>query len=266
MIDGQYEYLLYKIHHFGTTKTDRTGTGTKSIFGAQLRYNLRDGFPLITSRRIKFECVVDELLWFLSGSTNVNDLPERTQPWWRPWAKVNGDLGPIYGQQWRDWEALYAYVDQIKEVISEIKRNPDSRRLIVSAWNVGELHLMALPPCHVLFQFYVADGKLSCQLYQRSADMFLGVPANIASYSLLTHMIARECDLAVGEFIWTGGDCHVYRNHAEQVEEQLSRNVRPFPTLVFTPAERSGIFSYEADDIGVLGYDPHPHIAAKVAV
>ncbi len=261
MIDTQYETLLAYVLGIGIRKEDRTGTGAFSTFGQQLRYNLRNSFPLITTRAIRFDRVADELLWFISGSTNVNDLPTRTQPWWRPWANESGDLGPIYGAQWRNAGG----VDQLANVIKSIKRDPDSRRHVVSAWNVSDLTDMALPPCHALFQFYVSAGALSCQVYQRSADMFLGVPANIASYALLTHMMARECKLGVGELIWVGGDCHVYSNQIDQVDEQLKRDIREFPQLHINPGGQ-GFFSHRADDFTLTGYYPHPHIPAPIAV
>ncbi len=265
-MDSQYETLMAQILGAGTRKKDRTGTGVFSMFGAQLRYDLRRAFPLITTRRIKFQCVVDELLWFISGSTNVNDLPKRTQPWWKPWARPSGELGPIYGKQWRDINLPNGvHIDQLADVVESIKTDPDSRRLVVSAWNASEIDNMALPPCHAMFQFYVADGELSCQLYQRSADMFLGVPANIASYSLLTHIVARECGLRVGDFIWSGGDCHIYANHIDQVEEQLARQPRDFPTLCILDRGQD-MFEHVAEDFILFGYDPHPHISAPLAV
>lgn len=260
-----YEDLLRKILAEGTKKADRTGTGTTSLFGQQIRYNLAESFPLITTKKVHFHSVVGELLWFLKGDSNVSWLQENGIRIWNEWADENGDLGPVYGVQWRSWPTPDgAHIDQIAEALSTLINNPDSRRNIVSAWNVSELKNMALPPCHLLFQLYVAEGKLSCQLYQRSADMFLGVPFNIASYSLLTHMLAQQAGLEVGEFIWTGGDCHIYDNHREQVELQLSREPRPYPQLVLRKAP--DIFSYDFADIAVEGYDPHPTIRAQVAV
>ena len=256
-----YEDFMHDVYVTGTHKADRTGTGTRSVFGRQMRFNLAEGFPLVTTKKVHFKSVAAELLWFLRGDTNVKWLQEQGCTIWDEWADENGDLGPVYGKQWRD----FGGVDQIKAVIEEIKINPNSRRLIVSAWNVPELRYMALPPCHLLFQFYVADGKLSCQLYQRSADVFLGVPFNIASYSLLTHMIAQQCNLDVGEFIWTGGDCHLYGNHMEQAKLQLSRDPRPMPELLFR-CKPASIFDYTLDDFVLDGYDPHPAIKAPVAV
>lgn len=264
-ITTPYEDLLRKILAEGTKKADRTGTGTTSLFGQQIRYNLAESFPLITTKKVHFHSVVGELLWFLKGDSNVSWLQENGIRIWNEWADENGDLGPVYGVQWRSWPTPDgAHIDQIAEALSTLINNPDSRRNIVSAWNVSELKNMALPPCHLLFQLYVAEGKLSCQLYQRSADMFLGVPFNIASYSLLTHMLAQQAGLEVGEFIWTGGDCHIYDNHREQVELQLSREPRPYPQLVLRKAP--DIFSYDFADIAVEGYDPHPTIRAQVAV
>lgn len=263
----QYLDLLRNIYTNGATKSDRTGTGTKSIFGAQMRFDLKDGFPLITTKQVHFRSVVAELLWFLSGSTNAHKLQEMGCRIWNEWAKPDGDLGPIYGRQWRSWPTPNGeHIDQISEVIKTLKTNPDSRRIIVSAWNVAELDKMALMPCHALFQFYVADGKLSCQLYQRSADMFLGVPFNIASYALLTHMVAQQCDLDVGEFIWTGGDCHIYTNHYQQVELQLSRSTKALPQLVLPKAK--SIFEYDIESVSdwLLDYHPHPAIKGQVAV
>lgn len=264
-IDRQYEDLLARIMEEGTLKGDRTGTGTRSLFGGQLRYDLSSGFPLITTKRVHLKSVVGELLWFLSGDSNVHWLQENGIRIWNEWADENGDLGPVYGVQWRNWgTAQGETIDQISSVLETLKTNPDSRRMIVSAWNVGELEKMALEPCHAFFQLYVADGRLSLQLYQRSADMFLGVPFNIASYSLLTHMFAQQAGLEVGEFIWTGGDCHIYSNHVEQVTEQLSRTPYEFPTLKLNKAP--SMFDYTFDDVSVEGYEHHPTIKAPVAV
>ncbi|MFJ3034407.1 thymidylate synthase [Curtobacterium pusillum] len=260
-----YEDLLRRVLTEGTPKGDRTGTGTRSLFGAQLRYDLSKGFPLVTTKRVHFKSVAYELLWFLRGDGNARWLQEHGVRIWNEWADEDGDLGPVYGVQWRSWPTPSGeHVDQIAQVIEQIKTNPDSRRLIVSAWNVADIPEMALAPCHAFFQFYVVDGKLSCQLYQRSADMFLGVPFNIASYALLTHMIAAQTGLEVGEFVWTGGDCHVYDNHVEQVEEQLSRTGYALPTLELAP--RDSIDDYEYEDFTVVGYHHHPAIKAAVAV
>ena len=264
-IDRQYEDLLAKIMREGAEKSDRTGTGTRSLFGAQLRYDLSKGFPLITTKRVHMKSIIGELLWFLSGDSNVPWLQENGVRIWNEWADENGDLGPVYGVQWRRWNAGDGReIDQISQVLETLKTNPDSRRMIVSAWNVGDLPKMALEPCHAFFQLYVADGRLSLQLYQRSADMFLGVPFNIASYSLLTHMFAQQAGLEVGDFIWTGGDCHIYSNHVEQVTEQLSREPYPFPTLKLRKAD--SMFSYGFDDVEIVGYEHHPTIKAPVAV
>lgn len=261
-----YEALLDDVFYNGAQKTDRTETGTASVFGRQIRYDLSKGFPLITTKRVAFRLVVEELLWFLRGETNIASLQEKKVTIWDEWADENGELGPVYGKQWRSWEAADGRtIDQITDVIEQIRSNPDSRRLIVSAWNVGELSEMALMPCHAFFQFYVVDGTLSCQLYQRSADMFLGVPFNIASYALLTHMIAQQCNLEVGEFIWTGGDVHVYDNHHAQVAEQLSREPRPLPTLKILEHPQS-IFDYTFDSFELVDYNPHPVIKGAVAV
>jgi thymidylate synthase len=247
-------------------KSDRTGTGTRSTFGWQSRYNLADGFPLLTTKRVFWTGVVDELLWFLRGGTNVLDLPERSRQLWAPWANEWGDLGPIYGRQWRSWPTSSGqHIDQLAEIVTQIRYGPDSRRMIVSAWNVAQLPQMALPPCHVLFQFYVADGRLSCQLYQRSADVFLGVPFNIASYALLTCMIAQVTGLKPGEFIHTLGDAHLYLNHLDQAREQLSRKPRPAPTLRLDPSI-TDIDDFRPEHIELIGYDPHPAIRAPVAV
>jgi thymidylate synthase len=260
-----YEDLLRRVLDEGAPKGDRTGTGTRSLFGAQLRYDLSKGFPLVSTKRVHFKSVAYELLWFLRGDGNARWLQEHGVRIWNEWADADGDLGPVYGVQWRSWPTPSGeHVDQIAQVIEQIKSNPDSRRLIVSAWNVADVPDMALAPCHAFFQFYVRDGKLSCQLYQRSADMFLGVPFNIASYALLTHMIAAQTGLEVGDFVWTGGDCHVYDNHVEQVEEQLRRTAYPMPTLELAP--RDSIDDYEYDDLTVVGYHHHPAIKAAVAV
>ncbi len=250
----------------GVQKSDRTGTGTVSVFGHQMRFNLADGFPMVTTKKLHLKSIIYELLWFLKGSTNNNWLKERGVSIWNEWAAPDGDLGPIYGYQWRSWPAPNGqHIDQISEVVETIKKNPDSRRIIVSAWNVADIPRMALAPCHAFFQFYVADGKLSCQLYQRSADIFLGVPFNIASYALLTHMMAQQCNLEVGDFIWTGGDCHLYSNHLEQVELQLSRDFFPLPKLNILRKPDS-IFDYEFEDFEIVGYESHPHIKAPVAI
>ena len=267
IINRQYEDLLAEVLENGAAKGDRTGTGTLSLFGKQLRYDLAtEGFPRITTKFVAMKAVKGELLWFLRGDTNIRWLQEQGITIWDEWADENGDLGPVYGYQWRSWPAPNgAHIDQIQQVVDTLRNNPDSRRIIVSAWNVAELEKMALMPCHAFFQFYVADGKLSCQLYQRSADLFLGVPFNIASYSLLTHMVAQQCDLEVGEFVWTGGDCHIYTNHIEQVKEQISRTPYPFPKLELKKAP--SIFSYQMDDIRASeGYQHHPAIKAPVAV
>lgn len=249
----------------GSHKDDRTGTGTTSLFGAQLRFPLDEYFPLLTTKKVHARSVVGELLWFLRGDSNVRWLQEHNIRIWNEWAGPDGELGPIYGVQWRSWPTPDGrHIDQIAQALETLRENPDSRRNIVSAWNVSELSSMALPPCHLLFQLYVADGRLSCQLYQRSADMFLGVPFNIASYSLLTHMFAQQAGLEVGDFVWTGGDCHIYDNHREQVREQLSREPRPYPTLRLRKAD--SLFSYDFDDVQFEGYDPHPPIRARVAV
>jgi thymidylate synthase len=266
MIDGQYEEMLLHVMGNGRHKGDRTGTGTVSTFGRQLRYNLADGFPLITTKKVPFRLIAAELLWFLSGKTNIQPLLDQDVHIWNDWAGPDGELGPVYGKQWRAWERTDGTtVDQIDWVINEIKTNPNSRRLIVSAWNVGELEQMALQPCHTLFQFDVTDGRLSCQVYQRSADLFLGVPFNIASYALLTHVVAQQTGYEPGELIWVGGDCHIYSNHVEQVSEQLGREVRPFPDLELTRRPES-IDGYRLEDFKVVGYNPHPAIKAPVAV
>ena len=266
VIPTPYEDLLRETLAEGVVKSDRTRTGTRSNFGRQLRFDLSAGFPLITTKRVHFRSVAYELLWFLRGESNVRWLQEHGVSIWDEWADANGELGPVYGVQWRSWPTpTGAHIDQISQVIEEIKANPDSRRLIVSAWNVSAIPGMALAPCHALFQFYVADGKLSCQLYQRSADLFLGVPFNIASYALLTHLIAAQTGLGVGDFIWTGGDCHIYDNHLEQVTTQLTRQAYPAPTLRIT-TPRASIFDYEFDDFDVVDYQHHPAIKGAVAV
>jgi thymidylate synthase len=264
-IPTPYEDLLRDVLATGTPKGDRTGTGTISTFGRQIRYDLQAGFPLLTTKRVHVRSIVGELLWFLRGDTNVRWLQERGVTIWDEWADADGELGPVYGYQWRSWPAPDGrHIDQIANVIESIKNNPDSRRHIVSAWNPALIDEMALPPCHALFQFYVADGKLSCQLYQRSADLFLGVPFNIASYALLTHMIAAQTGLGVGEFVWTGGDCHIYSNHVDQVKLQLSREPYPYPTLRL--AARPNLMDYEIDDIEIVDYQHHPGIKAPIAV
>ncbi len=265
MVNTEYEDFIGHVLEHGTPKSDRTGTGTRSVFGHQMRFDLSQGFPLITTKRVHVKSVVGELLWFLRGDSNVKWLQDNGIRIWNEWADEDGELGPVYGVQWRSWPTPDGgHIDQISQVIETLKTNPDSRRILVSAWNVSELNAMALMPCHAFFQFYVADGKLSCQLYQRSADLFLGVPFNIASYALLTHMVAQQCDLEVGEFIWTGGDCHIYNDHIDQVAEQLSREPYPFPTLNLRKAK--DIFSYTFEDITVENYQHHPAIAAKVSV
>ncbi len=261
-----YLDLLRHVLEHGTEKADRTGTGTRSVFGWQMRFDLAQGFPLVTTKKLHLKSIVHELIWFLRGETNIAYLQEHGVRIWDEWADANGDLGPVYGQQWRAWPtADGGVVDQIAGVIEEIRRNPDSRRLIVSAWNVGELPKMALQPCHSLFQFYVAKGRLSCQLYQRSGDIFLGVPFNIASYALLTHMVAQVCGLGVGDFVHTLGDAHLYNNHVEQARLQLAREPRPLPRLRLNPEVRS-IFDFRYEDIAIEGYQPHPAIRAEVAV
>ncbi|WP_328406409.1 thymidylate synthase [Nocardia sp. NBC_00403] len=263
--DTQYEDLLRLVLDSGTAKADRTGTGTRSIFGHQLRYDLAAGFPLITTKKVHLKSIVYELLWFLRGDSNVSWLHEHGVSIWDEWADADGELGPVYGVQWRSWPTPDgAHIDQISEVLHTLRNNPDSRRMIVSAWNVAELDRMALAPCHAFFQFYVADGKLSCQLYQRSADLFLGVPFNIASYALLTHMVAQQTGLEPGDFIWTGGDCHIYDNHVEQVTEQLTRDPYPFPTLRLRQAPT--LFDYTYTDVDIVDYQHHPAIKAPVAV
>lgn len=264
-IHTPYEDALRYILEHGTDKSDRTGVGTRSVFGIDLRYSLQDGFPLITTKKVFTRGIIAELLWFLDGDTNAKTLINQNVHIWDEWTREDGELGPVYGKQWRAWETADGRViDQISVALDQIKTNPDSRRIIVSAWNVGDLDKMALPPCHLLFQFYVADGKLSCKLTQRSADMFLGVPFNIASYALLTHMLAQQVGLDVGDFIWSGGDCHIYLNHFDQVREQLSREPRPYPKLELAP--RDSLFDYQVEDFVFHGYDPHPAIKAPVAV
>lgn len=266
MISNQYETLLRYVYEHGVPKSDRTGTGTRSVFGYQMRFNLEEAFPLVTTKKVHLKSVIHELLWFLQGSSNVRYLQENGVRIWNEWADEDGELGPVYGVQWRSWKtADGTCIDQISQVIEQIKTNPDSRRLVVSAWNVGEVPKMHLPPCHMFFQFYVSQGKLSCQLYQRSCDIFLGVPFNIASYSLLTHMIAQQCDLGVGDFVWTGGDCHIYDNHIEQTKLQLEREPRPYPQLVIRRKPDS-IFDYKYEDFEIVGYDPWPTIKAPISV
>ena len=261
-----YLDLLEHVLERGTVKADRTGTGTRSVFGWQMRFDLAQGFPLVTTKKLHLRSIIHELLWFLRGETNIAYLKEHNVSIWDEWADANGDLGPVYGKQWRSWAGADGRTfDQIAWVVEEIRRNPDSRRLIVSAWNVAELEQMALMPCHSLFQFYVADGKLSCQLYQRSGDIFLGVPFNIASYALLTHMVAQVCGLEVGDFVHTLGDAHLYANHVEQAREQLTRAPRALPTLVLNPAI-TALEDFRFEDIAIEGYDPHPAIRAPVAV
>lgn len=262
----QYHDLLHHVLENGVKKEDRTGTGTISVFGHQLRCNLSEGFPLLTTKKLHTRSIFHELLWFLKGDTNIKYLKDNGVTIWDEWADANGNLGPVYGKQWRSWPTPDGkQVDQITQVIDQIRKNPDSRRLLVSAWNVGEIPQMALPPCHILFQFYVADGKLSCQLYQRSADLFLGVPFNIASYALLTHMVAQVCGLKPSDFVHTFGDVHIYSNHLEQVELQLSREPRPLPTLQLNPLVKE-LLDFTYDDIAVINYDPWPAIKAPVAI
>ncbi|WP_353190080.1 thymidylate synthase [Pandoraea pnomenusa] len=262
----QYLDFMRHVLEHGTDKTDRTGTGTRSVFGYQMRFDLQEGFPLVTTKKVHIKSIVHELLWFLQGSTNVRYLQENGVSIWNEWADADGELGPVYGAQWRSWPTPDGgHIDQITQLVDQIRKTPDSRRLIVSAWNVGEIPRMALPPCHAFFQFYVADGKLSCQLYQRSADIFLGVPFNIASYALLTHMMAQQTGLDVGDFVWTGGDCHLYNNHLEQVQTQLAREPHPLPKLEIARKPDS-IFDYRFEDFEITGYEAHPHIKAPVAV
>ena len=265
-----YLDLMRHVLAHGTEKTDRTGTGTRSVFGWQMRFNLADGFPMVTTKKLHTKSIIHELLWFLRGQTNVKSLQAAGVSIWDEWARPDGELGPIYGKQWRAWPAPqpenpHHAIDQLADVVRDIRRHPDSRRLIVSAWNVGQLPEMALAPCHAFFQFYVADGRLSCQLYQRSADIFLGVPFNIASYALLTHMVAQQTDLAVGDFIWTGGDCHLYNNHLEQAQLQLARDTLPLPRLIIARRPAS-LFDYQFEDFVIEGYESHPAIKAPVAI
>ena len=262
----QYHDLMRHVLENGTEKTDRTGTGTTSVFGYQMRFNLQEGFPLLTTKKLHLKSIIHELLWFLKGETNIAYLKENGVKIWDEWADEHGNLGPVYGSQWRSWPTADGrHIDQITQVVQQLKNTPDSRRIIVSAWNVAEIEQMKLPPCHAFFQFYVANGKLSCQLYQRSADIFLGVPFNIASYAILTHMIAQVCRLQVGDFIHTLGDAHLYSNHIEQARLQLTRDFRQLPTLKINPSVDS-IFGFVYEDFELHGYDPHPHIKAEVAV
>lgn len=262
----QYHDLMRHVLEHGVKKEDRTGTGTYSVFGYQMRFNLADGFPLLTTKKLHTKSIIHELLWFLKGDTNIAYLKENGVRIWDEWADEKGNLGPVYGYQWRSWPAADGrHIDQISQVVDMIQKNPDSRRLIVSAWNVSDINQMKLPPCHAFFQFYVAEGKLSCQLYQRSADIFLGVPFNIASYALLTMMVAQVCDLQVGDFVHTLGDAHIYSNHVEQAKLQLTRDCRPLPVMKINPAVKS-IFDFKFEDFTLGNYDPHPHIKAEVAV
>lgn len=261
----QYHDLLHHILKEGTEKTDRTGTGTISVFGYQMRFNLNEGFPMVTTKKLHLKSIIHELLWFIKGETNIEYLKEHNVKIWDEWADADGNLGPVYGKQWRAWTSKNGEIDQLKDVLKQLKTNPDSRRIIVSAWNVGDLSEMALMPCHALFQFYVADGKLSCQLYQRSADVFLGVPFNIASYALLTMMIAQECNLGLGDFVWTGGDTHIYNNHMDQVNQLLERIPRKLPIMKLN-SEVKSVFEFKYEDFELLDYDPYPAIKAPVAV
>ncbi len=262
----QYLGLMREILEHGTSKSDRTGTGTRSVFGRQLRFDLREGFPLVTTKKLHLRSIIYELLWFLNGDTNIKYLKDNGVSIWDEWADENGELGPVYGHQWRSWPAPDGrHIDQITQVLQQIRQKPDSRRHIVTAWNPAEVDKMALPPCHALFQFYVADGRLSCQLYQRSADYFLGVPFNIASYALLTHLFAQQCDLQPGEFVWTGGDVHIYSNHVEQAQLQLSRTPYPMPSLVIK-RKADDLFSYRFEDFEIVNYNAHPSIKAPIAV
>ncbi|WP_072805467.1 thymidylate synthase [Rhodococcoides yunnanense] len=265
MVPTPYEDLLRHVLETGTAKSDRTGTGTTSVFGHQMRFDLSEGFPLITTKKVHLKSIVYELLWFLRGESNVKWLQEHKVSIWDEWADPDGELGPVYGVQWRSWPTPSGeHIDQITQVLGTLRSDPDSRRMIVSSWNVADIPQMALAPCHAFFQFYVADGKLSCQLYQRSADLFLGVPFNIASYALLTHMVAAQVGLEVGDFVWTGGDCHIYDNHRDQVTEQLTREAYPYPKLQL--AHRDSIFEYTFEDIEIVDYQHHPAIKAPVAV
>ncbi len=262
----QYLDMMRLVRDTGTRKEDRTGTGTLSVFGHQMRFDLAKGFPLVTTKKLHLRSIIHELLWFLSGDSNIRYLKENGVSIWDEWADENGDLGPVYGVQWRSWPTPDGRkIDQVAQIMHQLKETPDSRRIMLSAWNVAEIENMALPPCHCLFQFYVAEGKLSCQLYQRSCDIFLGVPFNIASYALLTHMLAQQADLGVGDFVWTGGDCHLYLNHLEQADEQLARDPLPLPTLAIKRRPPS-IFDYTFEDFEILNYEAHPHIKAAVAV
>ena len=262
----QYLDLMRHVRDNGTVKGDRTGTGTLSVFGHQMRFDLSEGFPLVTTKKLHLRSIIHELLWFLSGDSNIRYLKENGVSIWDDWADENGDLGPVYGVQWRNWPTPGGgSVDQVSQIMRQLRETPDSRRIMLSAWNVAEIENMALPPCHCLFQFYVADGRLSCQLYQRSCDIFLGVPFNIASYALLTHMLAQQADLEVGDFVWTGGDCHLYSNHLQQADEQLSRETLPLPQLKIKRRPES-IFDYRYEDFEILNYQSHPHIKAAVAV
>jgi thymidylate synthase len=262
----QYLDMMRLVRETGTRKDDRTGTGTLSVFGHQMRFDLGQGFPLVTTKRLHVKSIIHELLWFLSGDSNIRYLKENGVSIWDEWADENGELGPVYGVQWRSWPAPDGRkIDQVAQIMQQLRETPDSRRIILSAWNVAEIENMALPPCHCLFQFHVADGRLSCQLYQRSCDIFLGVPFNIASYALLTHMLAQQADLDVGDFIWTGGDCHLYLNHLDQADEQLTREPLPLPKLAIRRRPPS-IFDYRYEDFEILGYEAHPHIKAAVAV
>jgi thymidylate synthase len=262
----QYLDLMRRVREGGAVKTDRTGTGTRSVFGHQMRFDLAAGFPAVTTKKLHFRSIIHELLWFLKGETNIRYLKENGVSIWDEWADEKGELGPVYGYQWRSWPAPDGrHIDQIAKVMEQIRKSPDSRRIIVSAWNVADLDRMALQPCHAFFQFYVAEGRLSCQMYQRSADIFLGVPFNIASYALLTHMVAQQADLEPGDFVWTGGDCHLYSNHMEQVEEQLKRAPKPLPKLLIKRKPAS-IFDYRFEDFEIAGYESHPAIKAPVAV
>ncbi len=263
---GEYENLMRHVYENGRDRSDRTGTGTRSVFGHQMRFDLQEGFPLITTKKLHVRSIFIELLWFLRGEGNVRWLQEQGVTIWDEWADAQGDLGPVYGVQWRSWPTPDGqHIDQMRQLLDQIRAQPDSRRLIVSAWNVADIPRMALPPCHAFFQFHVSDGRLSCQLYQRSADIFLGVPFNIASYALLTHLVAQQCDLDVGEFIWTGGDCHLYHNHFEQVALQLARAPYPYPQLHIGRRPAS-LFEYRYEDFTITDYQTHPHIKAPVAV